>query len=92
MLFCSDVYICVSVGNLSPSSQAQPPPPSKLPAPNAAAGRAGGKVRLQKAPFKTTYFAVIEKVRHQDLPKIRLQIAVRAILMFWKDPKMWIFL
>lgn len=25
-------------------------------------------------------------------PRIRLQMAVRAILMFWKDPRMWIFL
>lgn len=79
-------------GNLTPSSQAQPPPPSELPAPNAGAGTLGGKVRLQKALFKTVYFPVIEKVRQQDLPKIRLQIAVRAILMFWKDPKIWIFL
>lgn len=26
------------------------------------------------------------------LPKIKLHIAVRAILIFWKEPKMWIFL
>ena len=28
----------------------------------------------------------------QNLPKIKLHIAVRAILMFWNDPNMWIFL
>ncbi|MBN3320352.1 WDR92 protein, partial [Atractosteus spatula] len=28
----------------------------------------------------------------QNLPKMRLHIAVRAILMFWKDPKICIFL
>lgn len=66
----------------NPSSQAQPPPPSKLPAPNAAAGTPGSKVRLQKAPLETIHFLVIEKARQKDLPKIRLQIAVRAILMF----------
>lgn len=76
----------------NPSSQAQPPPPSEPPAPNAAAGTPGSKVRLQKAPLETIHFLVIEKARQKDLPKIRLQIAVRAILMFWKDPKIWIFL
>lgn len=26
------------------------------------------------------------------VPKIKLQIAIRAILMFWNDPSRWIFL
>ena len=49
----------------------------------------------RSTPCVTCWFREIvlnTTLTHTHLPRIKLQMAVRAILIFWKDPNKWIFL
>lgn len=45
-----------------------------------------------RVSYHTFVFSALKLGKQLYLPKMRLQIAVLAILMFWNDPKMWILL